>query len=75
MRDDMVLYVMPTLLGVFYMLPTLVAYARDIPQRRAILVINVVVGWTLLGWVVASIWAMNAAPQEVHLLRARSDEF
>jgi len=64
--------VWPILIALFYLLPTLVAYARDIPQRPAIALVNFVFGWTLVGWVVVSIWAMSAAPATLALLRERS---
>lgn len=61
-----------TLIALFYMLPTLIAYGRDIPQRQAIAVANMLLGWTLIGWVVAVIWATNAPNQAVPALRSRS---
>lgn len=66
--------VLPILIALFYLLPTLVAYARDIPQRPAIAFVNFVFGWTLVGWVVVSIWAMCAAPAPLALLRDRSKD-
>ncbi len=51
---------------ILYMLPTLIAYARDIPQRKTVTVVNIVFGWTLVGWVIAFIWALMAqtSPEE-----------
>lgn len=66
--------VWPILIALLYLLPTLVAYARDIPQRPAIAFVNFVFGWTLIGWVVVSIWAMSAAPPRLVLLRDRSHD-
>src|SRR5262245_57045087 len=40
-----------------YFLPFFVAYARRHPQQLAITVLNIVAGWTLVGWVVALVWA------------------
>ncbi len=62
-----------TSITLFYLLPTLIAYARDIRQRRTIALVNVVFGWTVAGWIVASIWAMNAPPESLVLLRGRAD--
>lgn len=45
------------ILGGIYVLPTIVAYRRHHRQTLAITVLNVVLGWTLLGWVVALVWA------------------
>ncbi len=54
------------LIAILYMLPTLVAYARDIPRRQVITVVNIILGWTLVVWVIAFIWAMSAqtSPEE-----------
>jgi hypothetical protein len=49
------------LIAILYMLPTLVAYARDIPQRQTVTVFNIILGWTLIGWLIAFLWARMAA--------------
>ena len=48
-----------------YMLPTLAAYARDHPRRRSIALLNILFGWTLIGWILLFLWAMLAAPEIV----------
>src|ERR1700732_3251026 len=40
----------------FYMIPTLLAKGK--PHRDAIFVLNLLLGWTLIGWVGALVWAM-----------------
>ena len=54
------------LIAIIYMLPTLIAYARDIPARHTVTVCNIILGWTLIGWVILFVWAMSAqtAPEE-----------
>jgi Superinfection immunity protein len=42
-----------------YGLPSVVAYSRQHRQREAILLVNVLLGWTGLGWVVALVWAVT----------------
>ncbi len=44
---------------IVYSLPTFVAYLRKHPQRRLVGVINLFLGWTFLGWVVALVWAAS----------------
>jgi hypothetical protein len=41
-----------------YLLPTFVAAARKHRNLVAILIINLFLGWTLLGWVGALVWAV-----------------
>ena len=45
-----------------YVVPTLVAIRRRHPSGVAILVLNVFLGWTVLGWVGALVWACAALP-------------
>jgi len=40
-----------------YMLPTLVAFGREHPRRLDITVVNIIIGWTLIGWLVVFFWA------------------
>lgn len=47
-------------LVVLYMLPSIVAAARDHRNIAAILVLNILLGWTLIGWAIAIVWAFMA---------------
>jgi hypothetical protein len=40
-----------------YLLPTIVAFLRQHHNRWAILLLNIFLGWTFLGWVAALIWS------------------
>jgi hypothetical protein len=42
----------------FYFAPTLVAYVKGHKQRDVILVLNLIFGWTLIGWVLCLIWSL-----------------
>jgi hypothetical protein len=42
-----------------YMLPSIVAHARQQPNLAAILALNVLLGWTVIGWVIALVWALT----------------
>jgi hypothetical protein len=44
-----------------YFLPSIVASKRDHPQLVAIIALNVLLGWTLIGWVAALVWALTRA--------------
>jgi hypothetical protein len=48
-----------TLVLTIYFLPSLIAWAREKRNVGAILVLNLFLGWTLLGWVGALVWAMT----------------
>jgi hypothetical protein len=36
-----------------YFIPTIVAVVRHAPDIRVVILINLLLGWTLIGWVVA----------------------
>lgn len=42
-----------------YMLPTYEAYKLKQPNVSSIAILNLFLGWTLLGWVVAAVWAFK----------------
>jgi len=48
-----------------YLLPLLVALNRNHHNTTAIGVVNVVLGWTLIGWLAALVWAFSEAHHEV----------
>jgi len=51
---------------VMYFLPSIVAFARNKRDTTAILLLNIFRGWTLIGWIVALIWAAkNDVPMVV----------
>lgn len=47
-----------------YFFPSSIAKLRKHHQATAIFVLNIFLGWTLLGWVVALVWAATAIPKE-----------
>lgn len=46
-----------------YFLPTIIAASRWHPNLAAILVVDLFLGWSLIGWVVALAWSLSAAPK------------
>jgi len=40
-----------------YLLPTLIAAKKEKSNLTAITVLNILLGWTLIGWIIALIWA------------------
>jgi ribosomal protein S27AE len=52
------------ILGLLYFLPSIIAYWRGHAQRGAILILNLALGWTLIGCVAALVWA-STNPQVV----------
>jgi hypothetical protein len=46
-----------------YFLPTIVATVRPAKRRAVIFAINLVFGWTIIGWIATLIWAMSQPAQ------------
>jgi hypothetical protein len=44
---------------VFYFLPAIIAFARSKRDAVSILVLNFLLGWTAIGWVIALVWALK----------------
>ena len=42
-----------------YMLPTLIAFGREHRRRMDVTVVNILFGWTLIGWLLAIVWALR----------------
>lgn len=45
-------YFFPSFLGLFK------------PDRWAIFALNLLLGWTVIGWIVALVWALKATPKK-----------
>lgn len=48
---------MLSLFGIVYFFPAIVAYARHKKDATAILILNLFLGWTFIGWVISLVWA------------------
>ena len=42
---------------VIYFLPTMSAYSRKHRSAGGIFLLNLLLGWTLLGWIIAAVWS------------------
>ena len=44
---------------VLYFLPSIIAFARSKRDAVSILILNLLLGWTAIGWVIALVWAVK----------------
>ena len=58
--DALIFTVVALLFLAIYFLPTFVAVARKKVNEGAIFVLNLFLGWSLIGWVVALLWALSS---------------
>ena len=48
-----------------YFIPAIVAYSRKHHNATAILILNLFLGWTAIGWIIALVWAATAVRKDV----------
>ena len=51
--------VLMTLLSLFYFLPFAIAFNKKRANTGAIFALNLFLGWSLIGWLVALVWALK----------------
>lgn len=62
----MIIFTIVTAFLFMYFAPAFVALCRSHPSEIAIVVLNLFLGWTFFGWVIALIWACtDTAPRVV----------
>jgi positive regulator of sigma E activity len=44
--------------AIVYFVPTVLAWWMHVKSTRAIFYVNLVFGWTIVGWIVAMMWVM-----------------
>ncbi|WP_371129593.1 superinfection immunity protein [Streptomyces sp. TLI_105] len=57
-----VLVPMVLVVALLYFVPTVVAIVRSVPNRGSVIVVNVFLGWTVLGWIIALAMAARSGP-------------
>lgn len=50
-------------IGGLYFLPTLLGTVRKVPNIGSIVIINIFLGWTFIGWVVCLAMAARSVPR------------
>jgi uncharacterized membrane protein YesL len=46
---------------VIYLIPTIIAYKQNSRNAMKVAFMNVLLGWTMIGYIVALIWALDKA--------------
>ena len=64
LRSQMEALIVVVITLAIYLLPTWIALSRHKRNTASIAVLNVFLGWTAIGWVVALIWAVAHEPPE-----------
>ncbi|MDO9485301.1 MAG: superinfection immunity protein [Actinomycetota bacterium] len=59
-----VVAVIVAILSAGYMLPWAIAAVRDVPHW-SVFWVNLLLGWTIIGWIVALVMSLRAQPQRI----------
>ena len=52
-------------IGIFiYLLPGWIAWSRSHQNKGPIILINVFLGWTIIGWIIALLWSVGAVKKD-----------
>lgn len=43
-----------------YMLPSYISYVRGTEISTVVTILNIIIGWTVIGWIILLIWAYSA---------------
>ena len=54
-------------MGFMYFIPSIVASRRKHPNSTPIMVLNLFLGWTVIGWVAALIWSLTSPVAKIVL--------
>jgi hypothetical protein len=65
--DSTMTVIVLMLILIVYFLPTLIAYSREQLHRGAVVIFNIFLGWTLIGWLVVFLWAALGRVEEPQL--------
>lgn len=68
--DYLLLAILLLLLFTLYILPTIIADYRKHPNLTSLFVLNLFLGWTILGWVGALIWAYSKKQEVLAEIKA-----
>jgi len=55
--DDIYIFLIIVIVIFIYFLPTIVGCCKKKKNAGAIFVLNLFLGWTFIGWVIALVWA------------------
>lgn len=56
---DIGAFITAVVMIVIYFVPLMVAVRRDMQKVAGVAVLNILLGWTLIGWVIALVWAVS----------------
>lgn len=56
-RESTVVVFLLVIASLLYLVPSVIAYSRHHRKRTLILMLNLLTGWTAIGWVISAVWS------------------
>jgi hypothetical protein len=63
--EGMLGLVMLLVMALLYILPSLIAWKRKHKSTGGIVALNILAGWTFIGWLIALVWSLSSAREAV----------
>ncbi len=62
-------------ISIIYLLPSIIAVERKNDSKLLIILLNVFLGWSVICWIIALIWALtkNDEPQQIIVMEEKKD--
>ena len=57
--DFLVLLFVLAIVACLYFIPTIIAIARNHRSKGGIIALNILLGWTFLGWIGSLVWSLT----------------
>ena len=61
---------MKIFLIIVYLIPLIIAGLRNHPNSVAISFLNILAGWTFVGWLIAFVWSLSSQKPKVVYVRS-----
>ncbi len=56
-RESTVVVLLLVIASLLYVTPSVIAYSRQHRKRTSIMMLNLLTGWTAIGWVISAVWS------------------
>ncbi|MDF7673811.1 superinfection immunity protein [Acetobacteraceae bacterium ESL0709] len=74
-QQDIFIVAIPTLIGLLaYFIPVIVVFARRVENKVGVILLNLFLGWTVIGWIIALVMAFSLQTEDQAVLKALHDQ-
>lgn len=55
-----------------YFIPSIIAFTKNKDNKTTVLILNIFIGWSIIGWIVVLILALKQNPTSINEINLRS---